>query len=101
MCDEGLVCFISLWKPTKHNPLYIVVVNLLTRIQHELAPLHYPYFDLPTMVQIKVDFATKCYQVVVVGYNRGGLSTVEMYDFGTKQWSKIALPCGSIFGPVY
>lgn len=98
-CD-GLVCFLSVWKPTKRKPLCITVMNLLTRVRHELPPLHQQYRELPTMVRIKVDAETKCYKLVVVGKQNGG-PTVETYDSRAREWSGLVPGSGHMTGLLY
>lgn len=72
-------------------------MNVLIRLQHEFPPLPYEYSTLHAILQMKMDFDTKCYKVFVVGYNKGRL-TIEIYDSGTRQWTKATPPCGFIFG---
>lgn len=95
--DGGLVCLVSNWKITDANPLAIVVMNLLTRVQHELPNLLYSYSFPPTMVQIKVNPETKCYKVFVIRQTKVRL-TVEVYDSGMKKWTKGVTPDVIIFG---
>lgn len=100
-CDGGLACFVSAWIPSRANPVCIAVVNLLTRVRHQLPPLQYVYSTLPKMMHIEVDPATNCYRVVVVGKLLKGRPQVEIYDSGSRQWTKKTPPLGFIFGFAY
>jgi len=96
--DGGLVCFVSIWICTKANPLCIVVINPLTRVQHELPPLQHECFVLPTLVHMKVDSETKGYKVVVIFERKANCYTVETYDSVSREWSGAVRPWGRILG---
>lgn len=99
--DGGLICFVSTWRPSRANPVCIIVANLLTRVQRKLPPLKHVYSIPPKMMHMEVNSETKCYRVVVVGENLKGCPTIEIYNSGARKWTKARPSRGVIFGLCY